>query len=151
MSKLPLVDPEKLEATKAFGWSAVGLITLIMLRCLLGGCVLKEADKQWAQTRLADVASEIFRTLVVKREVPPTDAADLLSMAMSRAMFEATLMRGKIAGKIRSSMTSREAIADLKVHEIVSEAILATEIGSLQMAHSKYIWTGWISKRIKPL
>ncbi len=36
MNKLPLVDPEKLEATKTFGWAAAGLITLIMLRCLLG-------------------------------------------------------------------------------------------------------------------
>ena len=36
MGKLPLVDPEKLEATKTFGWSFFGLITLIVLRCLLG-------------------------------------------------------------------------------------------------------------------
>lgn len=151
MSELPLVDPDKLEATKTFGWSVAGLITLIMLRCLLGGGVIHEKDREWAQTRLADVASEIFRTLVVKREVPAVDAADLLSMAVSRAMFETTLMRGKVAGKIRSSMTVREAIMDLKTHEIISESILATEINSLQAAHSKYLWTGWISKRVKPL
>lgn len=36
MNKLPLVDSEKLEATKMFGWSIFGLITLIILRCLLG-------------------------------------------------------------------------------------------------------------------
>lgn len=36
MSKLPLVDPEKLEATRTFGLGISGLIALIILRCLLG-------------------------------------------------------------------------------------------------------------------
>ena len=36
MKKVPLVDPEKLDSTMAFGWSALGLIALVILRCLLG-------------------------------------------------------------------------------------------------------------------
>lgn len=35
MEKLPLVDPEKLNSTMTFGWSVLGLITLLILRCLL--------------------------------------------------------------------------------------------------------------------
>lgn len=112
---------------------------------------MTDKDIKWAQSRMADVSSEIFRTLVVKREIPPVDAADALSLAMSKAMFESTLMRGKIAGKIRSSMTTHEAVLDLNTHLVISESILSTEIGSLQAAHSKYIWTGWISRRIRPL
>lgn len=112
---------------------------------------MKKSDIDWAFTRIADASSEVFRTLVVTREIPPVDAADALAMAMSKAIFEATLMRGKVSGKIRSSMTAREAVMDLNTHLIVSEAILAGEIGSLQKAHSKYIWTGWISRKIKPL
>ena len=53
--------------------------------------MIKDSDRKWAKTKLADAASEIFRTLVVTREIPAVDAADLLSMAMSEAMFEATL------------------------------------------------------------
>ncbi len=113
--------------------------------------MIQESDRKWAKTRLADVASEIFRTLAVKRGIPAVDAVDLLSIAMSEAMFETTLMRGKIAGKIRSSMTLMEAVRDLKTHAAISESHLDTEIQSLQLAHSKYLWTGWISKRMKPL
>lgn len=36
MKKLPLVDPEKLEPTLIFGWASLGLIALVILRCLLG-------------------------------------------------------------------------------------------------------------------
>ena len=112
--------------------------------------MIKASEMEWIRTKLADTASEIFSTLVA-RDIPPVDVADAIAIGMSRAMFEATLMRGKICGKIRSGITAREAIMDLKTHEVVSESILAGEIGSLQAMHSKYIWTGWISKRIKPL
>ncbi len=36
MEKTPLVDPEKLDSTVAFGWAVSGLIALLILRCLLG-------------------------------------------------------------------------------------------------------------------
>jgi len=36
MEKLPLVDPEKLNSTMTFGWASLGLIALLILRCLLG-------------------------------------------------------------------------------------------------------------------
>ena len=112
--------------------------------------MIKASEMEWIRTKLADTASEIFRALVA-RDIPPVDIADAVAVGMCRAMFEATLMRGKICGKIRSTMTARDAIMDLKTHEVISESILAGEIGSLQAAHSKYVWTGWISKRIKPL
>ena len=41
--------------------------------------MIKDSDRKWAKTKLADAASEIFKTLVVTREIPAVDAADLLS------------------------------------------------------------------------
>lgn len=113
--------------------------------------MIKKDDQSWIRTRLADVSSEIFRTLVVKRQIRPDEAADGLVAALNSAVFETVLMRGKLAGIVKNSITTEQAFLDEKIHEAVSTSILDIEIQSLQAIHSRWIWTGWISKRRRPL
>ncbi len=108
-------------------------------------------DLTWLGGRISDASSEVYRHLVANRKVNPTEAALAVASSMSLAAREMLIMRGKLEGVIPKTMGNDFVLRDLTVHQDISEVILDLEIQSLQRYHSKFVWTGWISKRRRPL
>ena len=114
---------------------------------------MKDLDKgseEWLADQTKNFIDDSMQFLISRRKQDPRLVSEAMVRVLYNALFGAVVKVEAFAGRLPLGASSKSVRTVEFVHETVIHKVVQLAIGEIQPG-SKYIWTGWISKRQKPL